>query len=54
MLKLIINLLIIAVICYFLNRIGLGIIPQTIGQILQLCIGVVANVFHAIVGTLIH
>jgi len=54
MMKLLINLLIIALICYVLNRVGLGIIPKTIGHLLQFCISLVANIFHAIVGTLIH
>jgi len=50
--KLLINLLIIALVCYGLKFVGLGIIPQTIAKILHLCVGFVASIFHTLIGVI--
>jgi hypothetical protein len=46
------NLLIIALVCYCLKYVGLGIIPQLIAKILHLCVGFVASIFHALIGVI--
>jgi hypothetical protein len=48
--NLVIKLIIIALICYGLKYVGLGIIPNTIAKILHICVGFVASIVHTLIG----